>query len=459
MVCPNCSGKMNRAKLCPHCGIDPVLYSKTCRMSDTLYNKGLNQARANDMSGALDSLMKSIEFNKNNVQARNLLGLIHYEVGHIGDALKQWVISASLLREQNFAATYLEAIQADDALLEQMSEAVRVYNQALEYLRQKSDDLAIIQLKRALELNPKLIDALNLLTLCHLIQRDKERAKMLTERVLSLDANNPIALQYYKELFPTKIRPEAIQKVKKNNTFEPILPADRKSFGETFHFPEIIAFAIGAICAFAITYILVVPGMTGVQSDEITRLTNELTTAESRLETESAAAQAKISELEAERASLRQENETFALQAAVHERAEQIHLAATLWANEQAVEAARLLRTLNTTGLSVASLQEADRLRAEIYPVAAEELHLQATSAFTLENFTEARMLMAEVMAYIPEDAPFMDSVLYHQGRLYEQDENFDEARQLYERLLTEHVHSTFRIRTQNQLNGLPAES
>ena len=81
---------------------------------------------------------------------REIFGLIYCETGRIGDALRHWIISSSLLPEGNAAAGYMAYLQKNAREMEKCNDAVRMYNQAITYLKQGSDDLAIIQLKNPL---------------------------------------------------------------------------------------------------------------------------------------------------------------------------------------------------------------------------------------------------------------------------------------------------------------------
>ena len=58
-----------------------------------LYNLGLEKAQIRDLTGAAEALKKSLHFNKYQTDARNLLGLIYYEMGEVSEAIVQWVIS------------------------------------------------------------------------------------------------------------------------------------------------------------------------------------------------------------------------------------------------------------------------------------------------------------------------------------------------------------------------------
>ena len=217
MKCPNCKKEYREGTICPACNVDEVLYTGTVRLSDKLYNKGLSKLNNGDLSQGIELLTRSVSVNKNNVPARNLLGLALFEIGYVGDALKHWVISQSLLKENNPANQYVEEARNNSRALEALNDAVAKYNQALTYIKQKSDDLAIIQLKRAVELNPRFVDALNLLTLCHLIQNDREKAAAAAERVLAVDIQNTVALNYLTILNPNRPKQDTRKNQSRNS--------------------------------------------------------------------------------------------------------------------------------------------------------------------------------------------------------------------------------------------------
>ena len=58
-------------------------------MSNMYYNEGLEKAGVRDLSGAVVSLRHSLQFNKNNIKARNLLGLVYFEMGEAAAALRE----------------------------------------------------------------------------------------------------------------------------------------------------------------------------------------------------------------------------------------------------------------------------------------------------------------------------------------------------------------------------------
>lgn len=58
-----------------------------------------------------------------NIEARNLLGLVYFEMGETVDALSEWVISKNLQPEKNIADAYIEAVQNSPSQLENLNQA------------------------------------------------------------------------------------------------------------------------------------------------------------------------------------------------------------------------------------------------------------------------------------------------------------------------------------------------
>ena len=75
-------------------------------VSNSFYNTGLELARIRDLTGAVQYLQKCLNLNKYHIEARNLLGLIYYEMGEISEALVQWIIIWSRYRENRNASRW-----------------------------------------------------------------------------------------------------------------------------------------------------------------------------------------------------------------------------------------------------------------------------------------------------------------------------------------------------------------
>ena len=200
MNCINCGLEMGSEIICPKCGYDNTAAHKAVRISNTYYNKGLDRAQIRDMSGAIDMLERSLRFNKRNIDARNLLGLVYFETGEVVSALSEWVISKNIKPENNVASEYIERLQANQQRLEEIQQTIRRYNRALDSCRNGEDDVAAIMLKKVIDANPKLIKAYYLLALIHMKNGEYEKARKVLKRAIPIDRTNPTALRFLKEI-------------------------------------------------------------------------------------------------------------------------------------------------------------------------------------------------------------------------------------------------------------------
>lgn len=200
MRCIYCGTPLSAIDYCTGCGADISLQKRTIRISNLLYNEGLEKATVRDLSGAIACLKRSLKFNKENIDARNLLGLVYYEMGEVVSALSEWVISKNLQVPENAADGYITKLQANKNKLDTINHTIRKYNQALQYCRQDNEDMAVIQLKKVLTQNPKLIKGYHLLALLYLKQQEYERARKLLRKAIRIDATNTTTLRYLHEI-------------------------------------------------------------------------------------------------------------------------------------------------------------------------------------------------------------------------------------------------------------------
>lgn len=212
MYCYKCGCELNKTDHCPNCGADVGTYKKIIYTSNYLYNDGLQKAQVRDLSGAILSLKNSLWYNKDNLDARNLLGLIYYEIGETVAALSEWVISKNINderihRKENLGAEYLAQVQASKQTMENLDSSIERYNHALECCYTDNLDVAVLQLKKVLSVNPHYLRARQLLALLYLENKQYKRADRELQRCLLLDVNNTTTLRYRQEVL-AKLQPE-----------------------------------------------------------------------------------------------------------------------------------------------------------------------------------------------------------------------------------------------------------
>ena len=199
MRCYNCGAELTINPFCTNCGADIREYRRIIWTSNQYYNDGLTKARVRDLSGAVLSLRACLKLNRTNIEARNLLGLVYFEMGEAVAAFSEWVVSKSMKPDKNIADDFMETIQSNPGRLDAINMSIKKYNQALAYARQGSLDLSVIQLKKVLQMNPNLVVAYELLGLLYLQAEEYNRAKRILTQALRIDRNNTRVLYYLKE--------------------------------------------------------------------------------------------------------------------------------------------------------------------------------------------------------------------------------------------------------------------
>lgn len=265
MKCYNCGSPLDRTDICPECGTDVRIWKKIQFISNRLYNEGLAKAQARDLSGAAESLLLSLRYNKMNMQARNLLGLVYFELGETVNAVSEWVISKSLNSADNPASGYLSKIQNNSARLELLNQTIKKYNQALAYCKQRDYDLAIIQMKKVLSLNPKLVKGYQLLALLYIRDRRYAQAKKLLQKAERIDGGNADTRHYLRECAEYLRNPEKNKEKATSNAIsyhrdnEWIIKPNR--FSDNSLAMTLLNLLIGVAIGVAVVAFLVIPSV------------------------------------------------------------------------------------------------------------------------------------------------------------------------------------------------------
>ena len=240
--------------------------TKNRQIANAYYNIGLEKARSRDLSGAVTALKKSLRFDKYQTDARNLLGLIYNEIGEVGAALTQWVISLNLQEQDNLAEEYLRKVHAARGYLELADQAAKKYNQALIYAQNDNEDLATLLLMRMVEEFPQYVKAQELLALLYLHQEDYIKAGRCLYQALKIDRYNPWVL-HYMDIAKHNTGKADVEKRKLQNAFshrklqddDIIMPP---SYKENTGWQSVLNILVGLVLGAMVIFFLVMPANT-----------------------------------------------------------------------------------------------------------------------------------------------------------------------------------------------------
>ncbi len=446
MICYRCGEEAGMEAVCPSCGTDLKIFLRAAKMANAYYNDGLEKAGVRNLSGAILSLKSCLKLNKYHIDARNLLGLVYYEMGEVVDALSEWVISKSYQPIENRASRYLEEIQQNPSRLETVNQTIKKYNQALLYCRQDSRDLAIIQLKKVLSLNPKLVKGHQLLALLYLQENKLELAKKTLRNAGKIDTDNTTTLRYLKEV-NTRLRESGAAKKPKqddlisyqsgNETI--IMP---KRFKESSIGSTLIYIIIGLLVGAAVTSFLIVPNVRKLAKDDARKqllsANDTITTNEQQI----ASLQAQVDELQTQVDSAESNSAQIQAKAGVYE---QLMNAYASFNAGDIVGAGTALEAVDTAYLNESAQSLYQSLNEQVNAQYLTQLYDEGYAKYHDGDYAEAVTRLKEV---VDKDQDYRDGMAaYYLAQAYRRGGDLASAKPYYQYIIDNYP-NTERART-----------
>ncbi len=366
MKCPICKTEVQNGHICPNCNENAYVLNKIFNISVRLYNEALQRANKKDFSNAICLVEKSLYFNKNNYQARNLLGLLYYQTGRLGDAVKQWILSSNINQNKNNRAFYyINIFKKDIRNFEKLDDAVRLYNQAIIYLKNRNDDLAVIRLKKALDINPNFIDAMNLLAFCYIIQRKYKKSLKILHSVLLLDVNNKMALRYIEEIESKrkKNKEEVLSEEYTYNGMVKTVDEDEeyskvKSKSNNNGVVVFLSFIFGILLCGLSMYFLIIPDYVERQVAQIEQLNNKINQLQEGDNDTILQKDETIKSLQQENSDIKKQLQIYIDRETINTNYQKIDTAIALYEQGKITEARNTINSINTGGFDQEALKK-----------------------------------------------------------------------------------------------------
>ena len=401
MRCYNCGAELGKGDNCQNCGTNVKVYKKILMASNAYYNDALEKAGVRDLSGAIESLKISLRFNKLNIDARNLLGLIYYEMGEVVTALTEWVISKNYQPKDNLASRYLDEVQKNQARLDSVNQTIKKYNSALKCCRENNEDVAAIQLRKILNQNPKLIKGYHLLALIYIHKGEYEKARKILKKAAKIDKTNSTTLRFLKEvdfqtgtqtsLEPRRFGRRERTEEQREDERERVVSGDTviipPTFRETSTAATMLNIGIGLVLGALVVWFLIGPANTqriNRQADEkVVEYSGKMASQEAQLNQ----LQSQVDSLNETTASAQQQIQTAQDTAASYE-----NLLKAVEAQQQGntSNATNALTEVNPEVLSVDAKAVYDTIYKSMQSSMFQELSQSGVNAFDDANYTEA---------------------------------------------------------------------
>ena len=479
MICYHCGCNLTEHDFCTNCGADVSIYKVVVSASNIYYNEGLEKAKVRDLSGAVASLRQCLKLDKNHVDARNLLGLVYFEMGESILALNEWVISKNLRSKKNLASEYLKLIQNNPGKLDALNSTIKKYNQALTYCYQDSLDMAVIQLKKVLSMNPKYVQAHQLLALLYMQSEEWAKAKKELERVLKVDANNTRALRYLQEIDAVYsdnegsgkgsskakaknatnlnhiISDESYQYQSGNETIiQPLNYSEKKNIQSIWNL------AIGIIVGFAVAWFLVLPAK--IQTEKAT-INDELRLVSEQLDVKTATInelESKVKTLEEETSDLQGQLEGFVGSGGTLEDVNNLLCAARIYIENpnEVVKIGDYLEKINPDSITEESSESFTSLYGlllrEVGGSIGDEYYQEGMKKYQNGDYEAAIEALTRAVAYNGKN----QDAYFNLGNAYRKLEMSGEAIEVYQKIIELFPSTSMANRAQSYINELTAE-
>ncbi len=431
--------------------------TKLVYQSNYWYNDGLKRANIRDLSGAILSLRRSLQYNNANVAARNLLGLVYYGRGEVVEALVEWILSKNFQSKDNIANYFIKKVQEVPGELEQVNQAVKKYNQSIEYARQGGDDIAIMQLKKAVAAHPGYVKARQLLALLYLKNEQYSMARQEIRAAHRLDTTDPVTLRYMHELNQIRKSRTVRIKDKKKEDFvsynlgnETIIQPVSGNFKENLGLHTVLNILIGLAVGVAVMWFLILPAVSNSRQKTVNKQTASFS---DQIATQDAQISALKKELETYRSSDKKNKKSKATAATTQESYEAVmniadHYKAGDMSNADML--AELLK-VNKSTLGTQGKKQFEQITSSLYPTMCQRLFATATENYNAANYDAAITNLDQIMQM---DQGYNDGkAMLLLAQCYEKQNKTDKANTYYQKIVDKYSGKEAATTAQEALN------
>lgn len=416
--------------------------TKLVYQSNYWYNDGLKKANIRDLSGAIVSLRRSLQYCRSNIAARNLLGLVYYGRGDVGEALVEWILSKNFQSHDNIANYYIQKTRENTAELETVNQAIKKYNQALGYARQNGEDLAIIQLKKAVDAHPSFVKAYQLLALLYLHTEQYSAARQAIRAAHKLDKTDDVTLRYMHEL--NQIRKNRTVKIKEKDkkdqqtvTYsignETIIQPVSTGYKESAGIHTIANIAVGLLVGVAVMWFLIMPAVNKSRQDETNQ---DIVAFSDQIAEQDAQISALQTELESYRSTSKETENAQATASATQESYEIVmNISDHYYAGDMGTQSmVEELLKVNPDSLGTVGRETFDEMTKALYPQVCSSLYSSAQESYNVANYKTAITNLEQV---IKMDEGYNDgAAMLLLAQAYQGSGDQDQANVYYQRII-----------------------
>ncbi len=373
---------------------------------------------------------------------------------------------------RSFTPIDIEKFSQNNDVSEKIIDSVKAYNKAIEYLRTGSEDIAMIELKKVVSVNPDFYDAVNLLGLCYAYTNQMDKAEELFGKVVKGEDNVIRAADYLNYLnlgedgssrkksrlkankSPVQkvLKPEEVKRepVKKSGFSEEEVQAEYLLFrkiGSVMKRPEIaltfsilsIAFLIVAMIFFYLT----------IRQEKPADIDSEPTTGNS-----SVTVNADYEKALAQNKELQEQLDSANAKLKQVQLSSDISQASSLYSQKKYEAAADKLLSVPAGELGADLKKKYDSIKGDVLKKAANQLTTEGNSLYNSKKYPEAVKKLEKVFVY-GSNWTFGDKTLYILAKSYVAADQKQKGAETYQKLIEQYPSSSYVSYAKSRLKSL----
>ncbi|PYG88809.1 tetratricopeptide repeat protein [Ruminiclostridium sufflavum DSM 19573] len=355
---------------------------------------------------------------------------------------------------RGFKPIDLEKYSQNNEATDTVVKSVELYNKAVEYLKSGNEDIAMIELKKVVSVNPNFYEAVNLLGLCYAYTNQPEKAEELFGSIVQKENNAIKAADYlnfisisengsYKkagrlkqtanDLGSNKSLKELSKKSTANekNVLAENLVLEKIKSGFTKPYIVMIINVVSIICLIAAIILFAASrrdaGKVDTGSEPAVSAQNQSEAGKTSAELEKIKDQ-----LAAANGKLKQ-----------YELSEQVSNVSALYAQKKYIEAADKLLALKADEFTGDLKTQYDSIRKKVLLNAASQLTADGNTLYKSKKYPEAVKKLEKVFT-LGDNWEFADKALYILGKSYVEVNDLQKAAAAYQKLIDGYPESSY---------------
>lgn len=332
----------------------------------------------------------------------------------------------------NYSPIDLKKLAENNAdIPDSVKNSILLYNKALDSLRMDSEDIAIIELKKAISMNPSFYQAMNLLGVCYFYTKDYSKAYMMFEKVIAGEGNSIRAMNYLNLMssedgakIPSTKSKEPAKRAEiqeeKESLKEIFIMALRRSIDfRAFAAKDYLKYIVGFLFGIVVVTVIMVYANVGVSGKAVKadKAPLEPNPATNALKEEY---EHKLGKLSDDYSSIRKELDQASEELEYYRNVSKLSEIEKLIAARNFEAAADKLVMLKTINFKETERDKYNSLYKDAVPRAAWAVFSEGSNLFYSKRYQDALVKLGKVPVY-GTDWAYMDITLYYIGVCYKE--------------------------------------